>query len=436
MTPARRRGWIAAAALAVVLAAFLPLAGALRRQDAGVPVHRLEPTDFTRRIAAEGTLQAVRATQITVPMAVPGPFRIGWLAEDGAPVKAGETVLGFDPTEIEKQLVEAQDELATARFEATKEQAESLAEIDKLQRDLELARLELDNAKQFLKRDAEVYSRHEILESEIDQALVGRRAKHAGDSRRSREALSGTARDLIRIKMRKAEQSLGRARQGLAALAVKAPHDGVLVLKKDWRGETAKAGDTAWQGQPIAEIPDLSKMQAEVFVLEADAGGLEPGRPATVVLESHPETEFRARIARVDALAKPRVRRSPVQYFGVTLELDRTDPRIMKPGQRVRATLHLDERKGALVLPRQAVFESEGKLVAYRQTRRSPDGFEPVEVTLGPSGMGRVVVESGLAAGDVVAMTDPTRPAGEPEEEEGEETPSASGAAPVGSAAP
>ena len=149
------------------------------------------------------------------------------------------------------------------------------------------------------------------------------------------------------------------------------------------------------------------------WVLEADAGGLKPGRPATLTVESGPGVTYPARIARVDTLAKPRVPGSPVQYFAVTLKLDRTDTQVMKPGQRVQAILLLEERKGALLAPRQAVFDREGRSVVFR--RKPEGGFDPVEVKLGPSTMGRVVVESGIKKGDVLAMRDPTRPAGTPE---------------------
>ncbi|HEY2739527.1 MAG TPA: hypothetical protein VGK45_14055, partial [Thermoanaerobaculia bacterium] len=92
--------------------------------------------------------------------------------------------------------------------------------------------------------------------------------------------------------------------------------------------------------------------------------------------------------------------------FAVVLKLARTDPSVMKPGQRVRAVLDLDDRNNALAVPRQAIFEHEGKMVVYR---RKGAVFAPVEVTLGPSGAGRVVVETGIAPGDVLAMADPAR---------------------------
>lgn len=407
-------------------ATYLPLSG-LSGGMAGVPTERVEPRPFARRVTAEGELRAVRATPVSIPPGVPGPFRIGWLAEDGVRVRSGDVILRFDPSEVEKELAEAADDLASARLEAEKQRAEDLAEIRKLERDLELAREELSNARQFQKKDELVFSRSEIVESEIDQELALGREEHKRGARGRRETLGRAGLELLGIRMRQAEARIQRARQSLSALSVTAPHDGVLVLKRNWRGETPRVGDQVWNNQVMAEIPDLSAMEAEVFVLEADAGGLAPGRPAKVVLESRPGVEHAARIARVESLAKPRFRGSPVQYFGVVLALDGTDPRIMKPGQRVRAALLLDERPRALTVPRQAVFEREGKMVVYKSDGKD---LEPVEVALGPGSAGRVVIESGLAAGDVVALVDPNR------KEEPSGTPPSQGAAPGAGGAP
>jgi multidrug efflux pump subunit AcrA (membrane-fusion protein) len=393
--------------LLVLLVAAWLLAGSLPHRKASVPTETVQPRDFARLVPAEGVLRAVRATPVSVPSGAAGPFRVGWIAEDGTRVRAGEPVLRFDPSEIETELENAADELAGARLKAEKERAHSSAEVRKLERDLALAREELTAAREFQKKDETVFSRAEIVESEIDQELAHRREDHAREARRGQESLSGTELDLLGIDMSQAEARIRRARESLAALTVTAPHDGVLVLKRNWRGEATRVGDTVWNGQMLAEIPDLAQMQAEVYVLEADAGGLAPGKPATVTLESRPGVEHAAHIGRVDALARPRFRGSPVQYFGVVLALDRTDPDVMKPGQRVRALLRLDERPRALTVPRQAVFERDGRTVLYR---KEGDGFEPIPVQLGPSGAGRIVVESGLRPGDAVALADPTRP--------------------------
>jgi HlyD family secretion protein len=407
---ASRMGLAVAVGVAVLVAlgAFLPLS----RPGEDVPTLKIEPAELVRSVPAQGDLRAVRATPVSVPAGVPGPFRIGWLAPDGSLVKQGDVVIRFDPSTLEKRLVDAQDDLRSARLQMEKEQLSGLSEVRKLEKDAAMARVELEQASQFQKKDAEIFSRSEIIESDIDQQLASERQKHAEGSQHTHERLTGTEVALLQIKVRQAESKIQQAKAGLQALAVTAPHDGVLILKRNWRGDTTRVGDNVWNGQPLAEIPDLSMMEAEVYVLEADAGGLKAGKTATVAVESAPGVTYPARIKRVDTLAKPRIPGSPVQYFAVTLELSKTDPQVMKPGQRVQATLLLDQRKDALMVPRQAVFDREGRSIVYRKGAR---GFEPVEVKLGASTMGRIVVDSGVSKGDVLALRDPTRPAGSPE---------------------
>jgi HlyD family secretion protein len=142
------------------------------------------------------------------------------------------------------------------------------------------------------------------------------------------------------------------------------------------------------------------------------------GRRAEVVVEAQPDRVLPARVKRVDAVAKRRTQRSPTQYFGVVLTLDRSDAarpdrsarpagpdRGGKPGQRVRARLFLHEEQ-ALVLPRPALFERDGRWIAYR---RDQTGFSPVPVKIGVSTAGLCTISSGLKENDTVALRDPGR---------------------------
>ena len=95
------------------------------------------------------------------------------------------------------------------------------------------------------------------------------------------------------------------------------------------------------------------------------------------------------------------------------LALERTDPAVMRPGQTVRAEIILGRHDGAIAVPRQAVFERAGRSVVYRLQGRD---FVEVEVSLGPSGPGRVLVTAGLDDGDVIALADPHQfPPSEPQ---------------------
>ena len=419
-------GRLALLALLVLAATLSACSG-----DGDVPTLEVKRGPFARRVIAEGNLEAVTATPVTAPMESDGAMRIAWLVPDGSRVKTGDVVVRFDPTDMEKKLVDGQSDRAAAdsRIEGTRAQSDGTSH--NLELDAGIAQQELEYAGRFQSKDTEIFSRADIIQSEIDRDLASKKLEHAESVKGIRSQLGKVDLDLLAIERRKADIKISQAKKGLAALEVTAPHDGILVFKRDWRGSTSKVGDTVWTGQPLAEIPRMDSMQAKVFVLEADAGGLVPGLDATVQLEAHPERTYKGKIKKVDSLARRRIGWIPVQYFGVVLELERTDPDVMKPGARLQATLELDARPDAVSVPRSAVFDREGKKIVYR---RKGSGFDPVEVTLGPTAVGRVVVEKGLTAGDIVALRDPTKPAdtGAPGEKGGPQRPAGPGAGGVG----
>ena len=398
-----RRRVVLLAALAVFalgVAVWAPWRGGVE-----VPTAVVKRAPFERRVVAEGNLEAAEATPVTAPVEAQGQLKIAWLIPDGSRVAKGDVVVRFDPTEMVRGLADGLSErdAADSRIAGTK--ATTGGEIRNLVRDGGLAREELAAADRYRIEDPDIFSRQEIIRSEIDRNVASKRIETSDSVRQVRESAAQVDLELLGIDRRKAGISIDRAQKGLDALEIEAPHDGLLVFQRDWRGEIKKIGDSVWPGEPIARIPNLTTMEARVFVLEADAGGLAPGVKAKVTVEAHPETIYDATIKKVDTLAKRRVGWIPVQYFGTTLSFDKTDPAVMKPGQRVRAVLVLDARKDSVSIPRSAVFEKNGKKIVYRRKSRA---FEPVEVTLGPAAVGRVVVESGISDGDVIALRDPT----------------------------
>jgi HlyD family secretion protein len=400
-----KRPRLVATAVGAVLLALLAVVwiGRLRRPT-DVPTLVVSKAAFERRVVAEGNLEAADATPVTAPVNAQGQLKVAWLIPDGTPVKTGDVVVRFDPSEMERSLRDGESDETAAKSRISGMRADTGGAIRNLERDGALAREELQGADRYKIEDPQIFSKQEIIRSEIDRTLATKRIATSDAVRSIRQDVAKVDLDLLDIERRKAGIAIDRASKGLEALEIKAPHDGILVYKRDWRGEIAKVGDALWAGQPVGEIPNLKTMQARVYVLEADAGGLAPGLPATVVVEAHPTNEYKAKIKKVDTLAKRRTGWIPVQYFGATLELAATDPAVMKPGQRVRAVLALDARADAISIPRNAIFEKDGKKIVYK---RSGAEFTPAEVTVGPAAVGRVVVETGLAVGDEIALRDP-----------------------------
>lgn len=395
--------------LMVVLAAIAVsiVALAAMREEQGVPTLVVEPGAFERRVTAEGTLEAVDSTSVSAPREMRQPMKIGWIADDQTWVKAGDPIVRFDPTEFRDALQAGEKERAMADNRAMKAGAEAATTQRNLERDKTMAQREYEVADSFDYEDvAEVFSRYEVIESGIDKDLAAGRRDHADRMQDIRGDISDAERRLLEIDQRKADFSIERAQSGLSALEVNAPHDGILVLRRDWRGELPRVGGNVFPGMPLAQLPKTGAMKAEVYVLEADFGGIAEGQKAQVWIESDPGRTWEATVTRVDKVAKPRFRGVPVQFFGVTLELAKSDPELMKPGARVRATIELANEQNAIVIPRQAIHSREGKPIVWK---REGEAFVPVEIETGAGSIGRVVVTSGLKAGDVIALDDPER---------------------------
>jgi hypothetical protein len=357
-------------------------------------------------VTAEGNLRAVKATRLTAPQnqEMGGALKIAWLAPDGTLVKKGDVVVRFDPSEPEKQLRDGEADLAAAEAKLAAEGVKSKSAVRGRETDAVLAADELEQQKKFQSKDEQIFSRNQIIESQIDEGLAQAKQQHAEQAKQVETHLSRSNAAVIAVEKQKAQLAIAHAKAALDSMQIVAPHDGIFVMKRNWRGELPKLGQALWPGQEVGEIPLLDTMEAEVFVLEVDGTGLAEKQPAEIVVEARPDITFTGKIRLVEKLAQPREPGSPVQYFAVVVELDKTDRDVMKPGQRVRSTLILDQQD-ALVVPRQAVFDKDGKNVVYKQTAK---GFDPVAVELGPATSGRVVIKTGLAPGDTIALRDPT----------------------------
>ena len=370
-----------------------------------VPVFEVQPpSTFVRRVRAQGLLQAVEATPLSAPHDADRPMKIAWVAEDGHAVKKGDVVVKFDDSEMKRKLADSQDDVVASNKRMKKERVSAQANEVKRDASATLSDSEARVAREFESDDADILSRNEIVESAIDLELAEAKAAHARRVKEIERAVSSKQVDLLSIARAQSSREVARAEDGLTKLQVTAPHDGILVLERNWMGTPVRVGDNVWRGQKLAELPHVAVLEAKVHILEADAGNVVAGLPVELVVDAHPGQVFEASVEKIDTLAQPKHHEVPVHYFGATLKLARTDADTMRIGQRVSATILIEE-PDVLVVPRQAVFEEDGATIVYKRTTT---GFEPAVVELGTSSAGRVVVASGLEPGDEVALRDPT----------------------------
>ena len=86
------------------------------------------------------------------------------------------------------------------------------------------------------------------------------------------------------------------------------------------------------------------------------------------------------------SLAQEEKDRRGAKFFSVSVQVKESEPRL-RPGMTARVEIEVEERKSALFVPLEAVFERDGRSVVYVAGRRP----RPREVVLGPSSADFVV---------------------------------------------
>lgn len=404
----RRRALLAglAAALAAALLWLAP-----RLATPPVPLAEIVRGDLTLGVPATGTLEAIDEVALGPPvLANRWDFKVTFMAPEGKVVAAGEPVLGFDSSDLERELAERRNEAETLAQEQQKRGAD--LELEGLRRELARAEATAKERKAGLKVDvpADLVAARELEKARGEAALAERevelrRAQLQLLERRRAAELAGLAR--------RRERALGRVAEleaALAAMTVRAPRAGTVVYQANWRGDKKKVGESSWRSEKVITLPDLSRLRAVAEVDEADAGRIATGQELRFRLDAHPDLELFGTLVRVGRTVQRASPSSPLKVARADVELARIDPERMRPGMRFRGEIEVERVTGALLLPPAAVVETPA---GPRVHRRRFLGFTPVAPELGRRGGQGIEVLSGLAEGDRVALGDPRRREGE-----------------------
>jgi multidrug efflux pump subunit AcrA (membrane-fusion protein) len=404
----RRAAAVMAATVAVVSVSALPV---LRDGTDVLNPVVAKREDLVLSVEIEGELAAVRSIDIGAPPVTEVEFKISLLAPEGSAVKAGQPVLGFDTEALQRQLVDKQAELAEATKKAEQKEVDLRLKLLEIEQQMAQAEADLGKAKLKAEVPADLQQRVELEKARLDHRGRQRDLENLQAERRATLSLGESELRSLRNQRDRARGRVEALQAAIAKMTVKAPQDGIVVYRTNWRDEKKKVGDSMWFGETVLALPDLTAMRADGFVDEADGGGVAAGQKVTLRLEARPDLDVYGRVKTVGRTVRQKSWRNPVKVYKVDIALDQTDPTVMRPAMRFRGEIETGRVAGLLLVPRDAVFLREGGPVVW--TRRAL-GWTEVPVRLGRSNRRLVEVVSGLEEGDRLSPTDLAVGAAEP----------------------
>ena len=144
---------------------------------------------------------------------------------------------------------------------------------------------------------------------------------------------------------KQAEAQLERAKINLRYATIKSPIDGVVISRAIDAGQTVAASFSAPTLFTIAN--DLTKMQVQASVDEADIGKVQTGQEVTFTVDAYPEQTFRGKVRQVRL--SPVIEQNVVNYT-VIIDVPNDDLKLM-PGMTATVTILVNKKEAVLKVP-------------------------------------------------------------------------------------
>lgn len=279
----RNKWWVAILIIVAVLLCWwlCPFAKSKKKEYITMDITR---GNITQTVTASGEIQPVNT--INVGSQVSGTIE-NIFVDYNSHVKKGDILLTIEPSVLQSTVDEA------------------LATLDSMKSELKYARSEYNRAQS-------LYNDGFVSRAEMEKAqTVYEQAQQA---------------------VNKAQYAYERAVTNLGYATITSPVDGTVISRKVDKGQTVAA---SFQTPDLFEIAeDLSKMQIETAVSEADIGMIRDGMPVTFTVDAYPNMVFKGNVQQI-RLSPTNV--SNVVVYTVVIDVDNSDLKLM-PGMTAFVT--------------------------------------------------------------------------------------------------
>ena len=303
----------------------------------------VERGELLSTISSTGTLNAVVTVQVGTQ--VSGTIQ-QMLVDYNSPVKKGMLVARIDPATFEAKVNQAQADLENSRATVLNQRAgvakaqadlvNSKANVVRQQVAVRDAKVKLESRVRLFQEGGIAQEDRDSAQATYDAAVAQLEAAEASVSS-SQAALEVTQAQLTaaEAQVRQKQASLVLAQVDLSNTFIRAPVDGVVVSRNVDVGQTVAASLQAPTLFLIAQ--DLTKMQIDTNVDEADIGKVKSGQDVSFTVDAYPDTIFNGKVA---VVRNAPITVSNVVTYDVVINVNNSQLKL-KPGMTANVSIPL-----------------------------------------------------------------------------------------------
>jgi HlyD family secretion protein len=280
-------------------------------------------------VASSGTISPL----ITVPVGSQVSGQLTEIDVDfNSRVKKGQLLAVVDPSTFKSRVQAAEADMAVQQ-----------AVIGSNEVQVSNAQVLLDQARRDFERTQKLAEQGLLSTNDLEKA------RNALEQAQNAVKIAAATLNNSRAQLVKVRSQLDQARIDLSHTEIRAPVDGVVIDR------TADVGQTVQSAMTVATLfkiaRDLSQVQIETKVDEADIGAVRQAQRATFTVDAYPERNFEGRIAQVRISGSASAN---VVTYSVMVQADNPE-QLLLPGMTANVRLLTAERKGVLRLPASAL---------------------------------------------------------------------------------
>ncbi len=326
---------------------------------------KVERENIARVVTATGTIEAVTSVDV------------------------GTQVSGI----IDKVYVDFNDQVKQGELLAQIDRTSLLAQLEQSEATVDQAKAQLKYHQSTYDRTKALYEKELIAQADYDQALYN-----------YENALAT---------LKNAKSAYDKNMVNLNYSTIYSPINGVVLNRVVEEGQTVAASFNTPTLFTI--VNDLTQIEVETSVDEADIGKVVQGQRVSFTVDAYPDLKFEGSVSEVRL--QPVVTNNVVTY-SVILNAPNPDKKLM-PGMTATATIYVEERQNALVLPGKTVrFKPDEEFLQQKglEFKNDPEkkfvwikdgegGINPIEIETGIDNGKTVEILSGVKEGDDVVSS-------------------------------
>jgi multidrug efflux pump subunit AcrA (membrane-fusion protein) len=365
--------------------------------------------EFEIALNATGELIAEKSVDIKGPEFAQGRdirstnIKIQDLVPEGTLVKEGDFIATLDRTELNNSLKDERERLTLFRTNLEMKLLDTAIGLNDLRDEIRNQKFIVEEAAITLRNSK--YEPPTVIrqaEIELDKSQRVLEQRHRSYTRR----LAQNKTDIYNQNywISRISKRVSDLEEVLAGFTITAPASGMVIYKKEWRGNKRKIGSTINPiDRVVATLPDLSSMISKTFVNEIDVSKIKEGQKVKITIDAFPDKSYLGSVSFVANIGE-KLPNTSDKVFEVQIKIDGSDPSL-RPSMTTGNKIFIKTFNEAIYVPIECV-QAGVDSIPFVFTK---NGTKSV-VLLGESNEKNVIIEKGLDPGTILYLNQPENP--------------------------